>query len=78
MDPTADVHDNSGIPNNAFALFARAVGGRASDQAIHVWYDTSTDRLAHVDGAQRVIDVDEDALPAPLEALVRPEWPGDH
>jgi Zn-dependent metalloprotease len=44
MDPTADVHDNSGIPNKAFALFARAVGGHAAEQAIHVWYDTCTDR----------------------------------
>ena len=33
--------------------------------------------ITHADGAQRVIDVDEDALPAPLEALVRPQLPGD-
>jgi len=32
---------------------------------------------AHADGAQRVIDVDEDAMPAPLEELVRPRLPGD-
>jgi hypothetical protein len=32
---------------------------------------------AQADGAQRVIDVDEDAMPAPLEELVRPRLPGD-
>jgi len=49
MDPTADVHDNSGIPNKAFALFARAVGGKAWDAPIKVWYDTCTDRALRSD-----------------------------
>lgn len=44
IDPTADVHDNSGVPNKAFALFARAVGGQAWGNPIKVWYGTCTDR----------------------------------
>lgn len=42
FDPTADVHVNSGIPNKAFALFARALGGNAWDAAIKVWYAACT------------------------------------
>jgi len=38
FDPTADVHINSGIPNRAFALFARAVGGNSYDSPIKLWY----------------------------------------
>jgi len=44
FDPAGDVHENSGIPNRAFALFAQAVGGNAWDQAIKVWYDACTQR----------------------------------
>ncbi len=32
-------HRNCGIPNHAFYLFAKAVGGHAWDAAGHVWYD---------------------------------------
>jgi Zn-dependent metalloprotease len=42
FDPTADVHVNSGIPNHAFALFARAVGGNAYDAPIKLWYSACT------------------------------------
>lgn len=42
FDPTADVHDNSGIPNKAFALFARALGGNSWERAIQVWYRAAT------------------------------------
>jgi len=44
FDPTADVHDNSGIPNHAFALFTRALGGPSWGQPIQVWYQACTDR----------------------------------
>jgi Zn-dependent metalloprotease len=44
FDPTADVHENSGIPNKAFAVFARSVGGNAWDTAIKVWYAACIDR----------------------------------
>ena len=42
FDPTADVHLNSGIPNKAFALFARALGGNSYDTATKVWYAACT------------------------------------
>ena len=32
------VHYNSGIPNKAFALFAKAVGGNAWDDPGHIWF----------------------------------------
>jgi Zn-dependent metalloprotease len=34
------VHVNSGIPNRAFYLAARALGGNAWDKAGKIWYDT--------------------------------------
>ncbi|MHA7208511.1 M4 family metallopeptidase [Arthrobacter sp. MDT1-65] len=34
------VHINSGIPNHAFYLAARALGGRAWEGAGRIWYDT--------------------------------------
>jgi Zn-dependent metalloprotease len=49
MDPTADVHENSGIPNKAFANFARAVGGQAWAQPIKVWYATCSNRQLRSD-----------------------------
>jgi len=33
------VHLNSGIPNHAFYLFAKRLGGHAWKTAGHVWYD---------------------------------------
>lgn len=33
------VHYNSGIPNRAFALFAKAVGGHAWEAPGHIWWD---------------------------------------
>jgi Zn-dependent metalloprotease len=34
------VHANSGIPNHAFYLFAKRLGGHAWETAGRVWYDT--------------------------------------
>ena len=34
------VHINSGIPNRAFVLSAKALGGNAWDTAGRIWYDT--------------------------------------
>lgn len=39
-DDNGGVHMNSGIPNRAFALAARALGGNAWDSAGRIWYDT--------------------------------------
>ena len=44
LDPTADVHVNSGVPNKAFALFAQSLGGQSWTTAVKVWYATCTDR----------------------------------
>lgn len=35
------VHYNSGIPNRAFATFAKAVGGNAWDKPGHIWYEAT-------------------------------------
>ena len=40
------VHINSGIPNRAFALTARALGGNAWERAGRVWYRTLTGGLS--------------------------------
>ena len=37
------VHINSGIPNRAFALVAKAIGGRAWERAGRIWYETIRD-----------------------------------
>jgi Zn-dependent metalloprotease len=42
FDPRADVHHNSGIPNRAFAVFARAVGGNAWEAPLKIWYGAAT------------------------------------
>jgi Zn-dependent metalloprotease len=40
-DETRDpVHANSGIPNHAFYLFAKELGGHAWETAGRIWYDT--------------------------------------
>lgn len=44
MDPSADVHENSGIPNLAFKLFATGLGGKAWEKALQVWYTAATNR----------------------------------
>ena len=47
-DPRHDnggVHVNSGIPNRAFAVAARTLGGRAWEDAGAIWYATLTTRL---------------------------------
>ena len=41
-DPAGDVHVNSGIPNRAFALFARAIGGNSWEAPIKLWYSACT------------------------------------
>ncbi|WP_085315316.1 M4 family metallopeptidase [Derxia lacustris] len=43
-DDNGGVHTNSGIPNHAFYLAARAIGGHAWEKAGLVWYDTLRDK----------------------------------
>jgi len=44
-DDNGGVHTNSGIPNLAFVLAAKAIGGRAWDITGRIWYVTLTERL---------------------------------
>ncbi len=47
-DPRNDnggVHINSGIPNRAFALAAKALGGHAWEKAGRIWYEVLTTKL---------------------------------
>ena len=44
--PGSDPHDNSGIPNHAFYLAAKAIGGRSWEKAGKVWYAALTSRKA--------------------------------
>jgi cell division protein FtsB len=39
------VHTNSGIPNRAFVLAAKAIGGHSWEKAGKIWYVTLTERL---------------------------------
>ena len=59
FDPTADVHDNSGIANRAFAVFAQSLGGNSYDVAIKVWYAACvsglSSRATFVDFAEATI-----------------------
>lgn len=41
LDPTADVHINSGIPNLAFCKFAQAIGGNSWEMPLNLWYRAS-------------------------------------
>jgi hypothetical protein len=47
-DPLSDnggVHTNSGIPNKAFVLAAKAIGGKSWEVTGKIWYVTLTERL---------------------------------
>ena len=56
---TADnggVHINSGIPNHAFYLAAREIGGNAWEKAGRIWYVALRDRLRANSGFQEAAD----------------------
>jgi hypothetical protein len=44
-DDNGGVHINSGIPNRAFVLAAKAIGGRSWEVTGRIWYVTLTERL---------------------------------
>ena len=44
--PHGDPHDNSGIPNRAFCLIAKAIGGHSWEKAGKVWYGALTNKKA--------------------------------
>jgi Zn-dependent metalloprotease len=45
-DDNHGVHTNSGIPNHAFYLAAKAIGGHAWEAAGKIWYTVLTTKLA--------------------------------
>ena len=44
-DDKGGVHTNSGIPNKAFVLAAKAIGGKSWEKTGKIWYVTLTERL---------------------------------
>lgn len=45
LEDNGGVHINSGIPNHAFYVTARELGGFAWEKAGHIWYKTLTEKL---------------------------------
>jgi Zn-dependent metalloprotease len=79
-DDHGGVHINSGIPNRAFVLAAKAIGGRAWDITGKIWYVTLTERLtASADFAKcaaETISVARDLFPQDpsIAARVTQAW----
>ncbi|WP_144794312.1 M4 family metallopeptidase [Microbacterium paludicola] len=72
------VHINSGIPNRAFALTARAIGGNAWERAGTVWYRALTGGLSSTASFQNFADATVAAAEAEyggeVTAAVRDAW----
>ncbi|MDD0857062.1 M4 family metallopeptidase [Arthrobacter alpinus] len=80
-DPRNDnggVHINSGIPNHAFALAARAMGGYAWEKAGKIWYTALTTRLranSQFDEAARAtVDVAGTLFSSTEQDMVHDAW----
>ena len=74
-DDNGGVHINSGIPNRAFVLAAKAIGGRSWDVTGKIWYVTLTERLtASADFAKcaaETVSVARDLFPQDLSIASR-------
>jgi Zn-dependent metalloprotease len=74
------VHTNSGIPNRAFALAAKAIGGHSWEKTGKIWYVTLTQRLTGNDGfekcATETVSVARDLFPddPAIAAKVAQAW----
>jgi Zn-dependent metalloprotease len=74
------VHTNSGIPNRAFVLAAKAIGGHSWEKTGKIWYVTLTERLTGNDGfekcARETVSVARDLFPADssIAAKVAKGW----
>ena len=55
-DDNGGVHINSGIPNRAFYLTAKELGGYAWEKAGKIWYVTLTERLRERSDFQKAAD----------------------
>ncbi len=68
------VHINSGIPNRAFALAAKAIGGKAWDVTGRIWYDT----MRKLNKDAKIVDCANqtlaDAPDAPARKAVKAAW----
>jgi Zn-dependent metalloprotease len=67
-DDNGGVHTNSGIPNKAFVLAAKAIGGKSWEKTGKVWYVTLTERLTSsadfAKCAAETVSVARDLFPA--------------
>ncbi len=71
------VHINSGIPNRAFVLFAKAVDGPAWETPATVWYDAMlqlTQRSRFADLAKLTAQIAGDRFDAATKKAVRAAW----
>jgi Zn-dependent metalloprotease len=80
FDDNGGVHTNSGIPNRAFVLAAKAIGGKAWDVTGKIWYVTLTERLTaqadFVKCANETVSVARDLYPQDpsIAARVAKAW----
>lgn len=56
-DDWGGVHINSGIPNYAFYVTARAIGGNAWEKAGRIWYIALRDRLGRLNSFQEAAEI---------------------
>lgn len=79
-EDSGGVHTNSGIPNRAFVLAARAIGGNAWETTGKIWYVTLTERLTatanFAKAAAATISVARDLFPhdASIATKVSQAW----
>jgi Zn-dependent metalloprotease len=79
-EDSGGVHTNSGIPNRAFVLAAKDIGGKAWEIAGKIWYVTLTERLTptadFAKAAAETISAARDLFPndASIAAKVAKAW----
>lgn len=74
-----DVHTNSGIPNHAFYLAAKALGGNSWEKAAPIWYKSLpalTPNATFADAAKATIDAAAALFGAAEQNAVRDAWKG--
>jgi Zn-dependent metalloprotease len=75
QDDHGGVHINSGIPNRAFVLAAKAIGGRSWEVTGRIWYVTLTERLTSSADfekcARETVSVARDLYPADPSVAAR-------
>jgi len=57
VEDNGGVHINSGIPNHAFYVVAKEIGGYAWEKAGQIWYKTLTEKLADRSTFQEAADL---------------------